>query len=215
MSSCAPGAQSTRTNIAGRQAPSAPATSSSFSRRSICLELCRPVPVETAVRPIRAMLRRATRSRSRSSSRIEQRSAPGLGRRQVNTTAATERMLRCPQSCGLILWSRGGHFQFAPLVLGCPSRQVPVMPVVGDADVDMGLDLVAGLVDVSHLAVIGPALAFETVKLLQGGIIDVINLAGNDKRWEPEVNGVCHRKDSGIARASIYRESQQRQRLLR
>jgi hypothetical protein len=28
------------------------------------------------------------------------------------------------------------------------------------------------------------ALAFETVKLLQGGIIDVINLAGNDKRWE-------------------------------
>ena len=69
------------------------------------------------------------------------------------------------------------------------------MPVVGDADVDMGLDLVASIVDVSHLAVIGPALAFETVKLLQGGIIDVINLAGNGKRWEPEVSGDCIQDD--------------------
>src|SRR5258705_8923697 len=44
------------------------------------------------------MLRRATRSRSKSLSRIEQRSAPGLGRCQVNTTAATARLLRFPQN---------------------------------------------------------------------------------------------------------------------
>ena len=52
------------------------------------------------MRPIRAMLRRAIRSRSKSLSRIEQRSAPGLGRRQVNTTAATARLPRFPQQNG-------------------------------------------------------------------------------------------------------------------
>ena len=67
------------------------------------------------------------------------------------------------------------------------------MPVIGDADVDMGQNLVASLVDVSHLAVIGPALAFEKVKLLQGRIIDVINLTGNGKRWEPEGSGTAPR----------------------
>lgn len=45
---------------------------------------------------------------------------------------------------------------------------------------------------------------------------DVVGFqAGSVLRWEPEVSGICHRKDSGIARASVYRERQQRQRLLR
>lgn len=38
-------------------------------------------------------------------------------------------------------------------------------------------------------------LTFETIKLLQGGIIDVINLAGNGKRWEPEVSEDCVQDD--------------------
>jgi hypothetical protein len=104
---------------------------------------------------------------------------------------ADQRGVEAPSSPRL----RGGPFQFAALVLDCPSRQLPLMPVIGDADVDMGQNLVASLVDVSHLAVIGPALAFEKVKLLQGGIIDVINLAGNGKRWEPEVSGDCIQDD--------------------
>jgi len=95
MSSCAPGSRRTRT-IFHEGSPVRPGDFIEFFVEIDLLGALSALSGETAVRPIRAMLRRATRSRSKSLRPDRTYARTGLGRHQVNTTAPRHALPRFP-----------------------------------------------------------------------------------------------------------------------